>query len=235
MEDFEVQNFVQTEEATDQKCPNCGATVIFDPASGKMHCDYCGFECEIPKAEEEKQVCEIDFNSTLQKSSFEWGVEKKSVQCKSCGAVSIYDVLETASVCPFCGSNQVMPAAEQNSIAPGGVCPFSVTKEIAGSAFTKWLSKKFFAPSKAKKSARPDAFQGVYLPYWTFDTLTFSRFTAKAGYDHKVKRNGKTETETTWRDVSGFYKEFIDDETVIASKRHGDSTQVSLLFTHDFT
>ena len=224
MEDFEIQNFVQTENATDQKCPQCGATISFDPKSGNLHCDYCGFECELPKADEEKAVCEMDFNAALQKESFEWGIEKKSVECKSCGAVSIYDALETAAVCPFCGSNHVMPASDQNSIAPGGVCPFSVTKENAGAAFTKWLSKKFFAPNKAKKSARPDAFQGVYLPYWTYDAQTFSRFTARAGYDRRVRRNGKTETKTEWHDVWGTFQKFFDDVTVVASKRMGDTS-----------
>ena len=33
----------RTENETDKKCPNCGATVTFDPASGMMHCDYCGY------------------------------------------------------------------------------------------------------------------------------------------------------------------------------------------------
>lgn len=224
MEDYEVQNFVQTEASTDEKCPNCGATVSFDPAIGKLHCDYCGFECELPKPEGAKEVCEMDFYATMKRESFEWGAEKKSVQCKSCGAVSIYDALETSAVCPFCGSNQVMAASDEKSIAPGGVCPFTVTKENAGTAFTKWISKKFFAPSKAKKNARPDAFQGVYLPYWTYDSHTFSFYSARAGFDRTVKKGDKTETVTDWRHVEGYYQKFFDDVTVVASKRHGDTS-----------
>ena len=224
MEDFEVQNFVQTEASTDKKCPGCGATISFDPAEGKLHCKYCGFKCELPKPEEEREVCEMDFYAAKNSGSYEWGVKKKSVQCNSCGAVSIYDALETASVCPFCGSNQVMPAAEEDSIAPGGVCPFSVTKENASAAFKKWISKKFFAPNKAKESTRPEAFQGLYLPYWTYDVKTLSRFTARAGYDHKVKKDGQTKIETEWHSVSGFYEEAFDDETVVASKRMGNTS-----------
>lgn len=210
-----------TEKETDKKCPNCGATVVYDPAVGKMHCEYCGYSCELPKPEEGHNVVEIDFESAVNTESCEWGVEKKSVECKNCGAVSIYDALETAAVCPFCGSTQVMPAATDKTIAPGGVCPFTVTKEDAGHSFTKWLKKKWFAPKKAKQSANPEAFKGVYLPYWTYDAQTTSNFTGKAGYDHKVKKkDGSTETQTTWRSVSGVYQKFIDDETVMASKRY---------------
>lgn len=213
-----------TEKETDKKCPNCGATVTFDPASGKMHCDYCGYSCELPAADAENEVCEIDFDSAVNTESYEWGTEKKQVECKNCGAVSIYDALETAAVCPFCGSTQVMPAATQNTIAPGGVCPFTVTKEEAGSKFTKWIKKKWFTPKKAKQSANPEAFKGVYLPYWTYDAQTTNNFTARAGYDHKVrKKDGSYETQTTWRYVHGLYQEFIDDETVMASKRHEHS------------
>ena len=213
-----------TEKATDKKCPNCGATVTFDPATGKMHCEYCGYSCELPKPEEDHEICEMDFESALHTESFNWGDEKKSVQCKQCGAVSIYDALETAAVCPFCGSTSVMPAAKENTIAPGAVCPFSVTKDQAGECFTRWLKKKWFTPRKAKKNAMPEAFQGVYLPYWTYDAQTTSNFTARAGYDRTVKdKEGRSHTETDWRRVNGVYQEFFDDVTVMASKRQENS------------
>ena len=220
-QDWQIPTQEATEKETDKKCPNCGATVTFDPALGKMHCEYCGYECELPKADNENSVCEIDFESAVNTESCQWGAEKKSVQCKNCGAVSIYDALETAAICPFCGSTQVMPAANEKTIAPGGVCPFEVTKQQAGEHFTKWLKKKLFAPRKAKQSANPEAFQGVYLPYWTYDSQTTSQFTARAGYDRTIKKkDGTTTTVTNWYHVNGVYQEFFDDETVMASKRH---------------
>ena len=213
-----------TEDVTDKKCPNCGATVTFDPATGKMLCEYCGYSCELPKPEQGYEICEMDFESAIHTESFEWGEQKKEVQCKQCGAVTVYDALETAAVCPFCGSTSVMPAATEDTIAPGAVCPFTVVKEDAAVCFTSWLKKKWFAPRKAKRSARPTAFQGVYLPYWTYDAHTTSSFTARAGYDHTVKdRDGKTHTETDWRHVSGVYQKFFDDVTIMASKRQEDS------------
>lgn len=214
----------ETVKETDKKCPNCGATVVFDPASGMMRCQYCGYSCELPKAENECGICEMDFESAMHTESFDWGKQKKEVQCKQCGAVSIYDALETAAVCPFCGSTNVMPAANENTIAPEAVCPFAVTKEQAGEHFTNWLKKKWFAPSEAKKNARPEAFQGVYLPYWTYDTQTTSNYTARAGFDKKViNDDGKTQTKTDWRRVGGVYQRSFDDITVMASKRQENS------------
>lgn len=213
-----------TEDITNKKCPNCGATITFDPASGMLHCDYCGYSHTLPKPDSEASIVELDFAAEANKESFDWGQEKKSVECKQCGAVTVYDALETAAVCPFCGSTSVMPAANDKSVKPGAVVPFSVTKETAGENFTKWLKKKWFAPRKAKKNASPDAFKGIYLPYWTYDAQTTSSFTARAGYDRKVKnKDGNYETVTDWHPVSGVYQEFIDDETVMASKQQEDS------------
>ena len=216
--------FEKTERETDRKCPNCGATVIFNPSLGKMHCEYCGYQGELPNTETENPIREIDFESAVFTESYEWGAEKKSVECKNCGAVSIYDALETAAICPFCGSTHVMPAATDKTIAPGGLCAFEITKDTAGENFTRWLKRKWFTPRKAKKSACPEAFQGVYLPYWTYDADTTSNFTGRAGYDYTVRdRDGKTRTETDWKWVNGVYEEFIDDQTVMASKRHESS------------
>ena len=239
----EAQIFSErTEKETDKKCPNCGATVVFDPATGGMHCEYCGYTCELPKADSENEICEMDFESALHTESYDWGEQKKEVQCKQCGAVTVYDALETAAVCPFCGSTSVMPASNENTIAPGAVCPFAVTKDQAGESFTKWLKGKLFAPRKAKQSARPESFTGVYLPYWTYesarpesftgvylpywtyDAQTTSNFTARAGYDRTVKdKDGNRKTVTDWRHVSGIYQKFFDDVTVMASKRQTDS------------
>lgn len=213
----------KTEDVTDKKCPHCGATVTFDPATGGMHCEYCGYTCQIPAPDSENEICELDFEAALHTESHNWGEQKKSVQCKQCGAVSIYDVLETAALCPFCGSTNVMPAATEDTIAPNAVCPFAVTKEDAGKKFSNWLSNKWFAPKKAKQNASPDAFQGVYLPYWTYDAQTTSSFTARAGFDTTVHDKNGTQTKTTWHRVNGVYQKFIDDQTVLASKRHANS------------
>ncbi|HHT77355.1 MAG TPA: hypothetical protein GXZ67_05670 [Clostridiaceae bacterium] len=218
-----ISTIETTEDVTDKKCPNCAATIIYDPETRGMLCEYCGYRKELPAPDSGDAVVEIDFDSAEHLESFDWGAEKKVVICSNCAGESVYDALETAAVCPFCGSTNVMPSASEKSIAPGGVCPFEIPINNAGELFTKWLRRKIFTPSAAKRQAKPESFVGVYLPYWTFDTSTTSTFSGQAGFDRRVKRGDRMETVTDWRSVRGVYQELIDDFTVVASKKNQDS------------
>ena len=64
-----------------------------------------------------------------------------------------------------------------------------------------------------------DAFTGIYLPYWTFDSETTSSYTAEYGKDYKDKDGN---TKTRWYTTRGIYDEFIDDEVVYASTKTKD-------------
>lgn len=212
-----------TMKETDRKCPECGGTMDFDPATGGLHCPYCDHTEAVPEKNTDKgpeRAAELDFESAELTGNCDWGTDHKTVTCKSCGAVSVYDALQVANECPYCGSNQVMEAADVNTLAPGGVVPFKITREKAGERFKKWLGKKLFCPSKAKKSAEADSFQGVYLPYWTFDTDTSTEYQGEYGKDRKVQRGKEETTVTDWFRTSGTYNEFIDDQLVCASDRH---------------
>ena len=223
----------RTEDVTDKKCPNCAATVEYDPSTRGMLCTFCGYKKSLPSPESGESVSEIDFKQAETTESYNWGVDKKVVVCKNCGGEEIYDALETAAVCSFCGSTNVMPAAGAGSMAPGGVCPFVVPVDKAGGLFSKWLSRKIFTPKKAKQEARPDAFRGVYLPYWTFDTMTSSAFRGRAGFDRNVKQGDRTVVVTDWKNVSGVYQEFFNDHTVVGTDR-GDHALVTRAEPFDF-
>ncbi|MCR5847480.1 MAG: hypothetical protein K6G75_05110 [Lachnospiraceae bacterium] len=213
-----------TLKETDKKCPQCGGVMDFDPNIGGMACPYCGYEEEIVQ-DAAGSAAELDFESAEKTENCNWGTEKKQIICKSCGAETIYDALDVASECPYCGSNQVMEANDENTLAPGGVVPFAITNEQASANFKQWMGKKFFCPKQAKLSAQPDAFTGIYLPYWTFDSETFSRYSGKYGIDRKEEYkdsngNVQTKTVTDWHRTSGTFKLSIDDELVLGTERH---------------
>lgn len=224
-----------TMDVTDQKCPCCGATIQYDPASRKMACAYCGYEREIPAAESEAVIEEIDFESAKIRQSKDWGKPTKSVVCKQCGGETIYDSAETAAACPFCGSNNVMPVDNDEEVmAPGGVVPFEISQEKAAQLFKSWLGGKLFAPNAAKKACVAKDFNGLYLPYWTYDSDTTSSYVAKLGFDKRVKRGDSYVTETTWRTYTGVYQEFIDDQLIYASKKT-TSPYIKSVSNFDFT
>ena len=214
---------VDTKEETDKKCPQCGGVMTFHPDTGNMKCPYCDYEEEIVSNTDE-EVCsaaELDFYQAEHTANKNWGVETKTVLCEACGAQSIYDALQTSGVCPFCGSNQVMEAQEEDTIAPGGVVPFQISDDQAAQFFHQWIKRKWFCPKLAKESAKPKSFKGIYLPYWTFDTQTSATYHGQYGTRH-VKRNSKGETkvEIRWHSTSGSLTKFFDDELVLASQNH---------------
>ncbi|MDO5292864.1 MAG: hypothetical protein Q4F05_08955 [bacterium] len=216
------ETVVKTKNETDRHCPDCDGVMDFDPKTGGLSCPYCGHTEQIPVEEEApKKAEELDFFEAENTENCDWGVEKKTVICKACAAEIIYDALQTSGVCPFCGSNQVMEASTEKTIAPGGVVPFQITDKQASENFHGWIKRKWFCPKLAKQSAKPKQFKGIYLPYWTFDTNTYSTYTAQYGKDHTTKdKDGNIQTETSWHNTSGRYQEFIDDQIVLASKNH---------------
>lgn len=213
-----------TMEETDKKCPSCGGVMDFDPATGGLVCPYCGHEEVIAKkAEQPETAQELALSEAESTENFDWGAEKKTVLCKACGAESVYDALEISAVCPFCGSNQVMEASDQKTMAPGGVVPFRITDEKASELFKNWIKKKWFCPKLAKESAKAKNFKGIYLPYWTFDAKTLSEYAAEYGKDRRVKDGEKTRIETDWYRTKGTYRESVDDELVCATTNHRQS------------
>ncbi len=220
--EYQEPVLVQTKEETDKKCPNCGGVMDFDPKVGKLHCPYCDHIEEIlEEGEEDESAQELDFLTAEQTGNCDWGVETKTVLCKSCGGEMIYDALEIAGECPYCGSNQVMEAKAENTLAPGGVCVFKLDAKQAAEKFKTWIKRRWFCPKAAKESAKPKDMKGIYLPYWTFDTNTVTQYSGEYGIQRQ-KRNskGETVTVTDWYRCSGTYREAIDDQAVCGTTRH---------------
>lgn len=218
---YEEENIVfeKTKKETDKKCPRCGGVMEFDPKSSRLRCIYCDYEEKITENRVDAGTAdELDFFGAEETGNCNWGMETKTVICKMCGGESVYDAMQIAGKCVYCGSNQVMEEKGKNTLAPGGVCVFKVDKKTAGENFKKWLGKRFFCPKAVKEAAEMDKFCGVYLPYWTFDTDTVTNYSARYGIDRRRKKSdGSSETITDWYTTSGTYKQFIDDELVSAS------------------
>ena len=219
-----------TMHGSDKKCPNCGGVMVFDPASGMLKCPYCDSVFDItPDEEDDENGLEQDLFSAEFTDSTDWGTATRTIICKFCGGESVYDANTLATECPFCGSNQVMET-DADSLAPFGVCTFKISKEKAASKFSEWIRKKLFCPSKAKKNCTPETFRGVYVPLWTFDTDTISRFTARYGIDRTYRDSeGNMRHTTDWYRVSGTHREFIDDHPVLASDRYDPALFEKLL------
>lgn len=210
-------------------CPNCAADMTFDPEKQSLTCPYCGHQVSIDSQASDAK--EYDLAEGERLCSTDWGKTVNVVQCASCGAQTILEPNNTAQSCSFCGSSQVVKQEEIAGIKPESVIPFQIPAKAAEQAFVKWIGSRFFAPGNLKSTYAAKQLRGVYIPFWTYDSDTYSLYKADKGTHYwvtenvTVTRNGKTETErrqvqhTRWHPVSGTYAKFYDDELIHASER----------------
>jgi ribosomal protein S27E len=213
-------------------CPACGAHLVYEPKDGFLSCPYCGHKEAIPTSAE--QVQERSFEQYLQirpDQLAQLASNALEVKCQSCGATVTFTPPEVAGQCDFCGVQIVAQAKSADPIlAPEGVLPFRVTQQDANSGLRQWLQSRWFAPSALKQFARPDAINGVYLPFWTYDANTTSYYTGERGeYYHVTETYSDTDSQgkqvtrtrqvrhTRWHPASGMVTRWFDDVLVAAT------------------
>lgn len=213
-------------------CPDCGGQMVFDTESQKMKCMYCSNESAIDNSGEAPIEHELDFHGDSDASLTDWGTEQQVIHCENCGGEILLPIQQTATACPFCGSAKVLPQGSPNSIRPESVIPFHISKEEATTAFHAWKRKKWFLPNNFKKRNTNSSLNGVYIPFWTFDSYTASSYTAEVGvYHYRTETrtrvvDGKTETYTetvkytVWHWTNGDYEREFDDILIPASAKH---------------
>jgi hypothetical protein len=150
--------------------------------------------------------------------------ERRSVQCQSCKAVSVFDPARVGENCAFCGSPTLVPYAEIKApIRPQSLLPFKVSESAVREQIRRWYASKWFAPNAFKRRALVDRVKGIYVPYWTFDAHAVCPWTADAGhyyYTTETYRDNQGRTQTRqvrhvrWLPASGEVQHFFDDEPV---------------------
>lgn len=211
-------------------CAQCGAALEFRPGTRALTCPYCGFENPI-ETEPTDRVQEYDFRVHLarlgeQRETAEFTLAK----CDACAAEVQPPAGSTAFACPFCGTGIVATAKSRRLIKPHAVLPFAIDRERALAAFEAWVRRLWFAPSALRRHRQVDhRLSGVYLPHWTYDARTTTRYTGQRGDDYWVREsytaveNGKPVTRTRqvrrtrWTSVSGVVANRFDDVLVVAS------------------
>jgi predicted RNA-binding Zn-ribbon protein involved in translation (DUF1610 family) len=211
-------------------CDNCGADLHFDIGQQRLKCPYCGSQKEI-ELDEAAQIVEQDYHAMLERLAdlrargVPAGVdEHNEVRCESCGADVVFVGTLTSKKCPYCAS----PIQRENvhtatfRVPVDGVLPFLVDHDRAQRRLTKWIKSLWFAPTRFQREGVRGNFEGVYLPYWTFDTLTFSKYAGERGVNYTTTtgtgKNRRTVTKIRWYPVSGQFQRFFDDVLVCATR-----------------
>lgn len=209
-------------------CENCGANMVFDPKNGQLTCPYCGGTKAIERSGE--AIVERDYYSYLRPDAERlqpMAQNAMQVTCETCGATVTFVPPETARNCDFCGGKIVaQPKSADPLVAPEGVLPFSVTAQVASGELKSWINSRWFAPNNLKILAQPDRVGSVYIPYWTFDADTYSRYTGQRGeyyyetqyYEENGEQKSRQVRHTSWYGAAGAVSRHFDDLYIPATK-----------------
>ncbi len=214
-------------------CSACGAKLNWDPKERALKCPYCGHVEKIDPSN--ANVSEHDFAAALARQ-----VEEKTtlpdrpqeIRCPGCGAIVLIEANVRTDSCPFCATHleNAKPEQAKGQIVPHCILPFRVAQKDAINAFNQWMNSLWFAPNDLKQLANLGQLSGVYVPYWTYDSMTYTSYTGMRGDDYWVtvtyttSENGRSvtrtrqERRTRWHYVSGEVDHFFDDVLVCASK-----------------
>ena len=221
-------------------CEGCGADLVFHIGQQRLKCPYCGFEKDLT-LDEDRVIEEQDFQAMLevirqrrleQRARQEKEPQQKDasdvpdaheVRCSACGATVLFQGTLISSDCPYCGSPlQRDDIRDAEQVIPfDGVLPFLIDRSTAKTRLRDWIRSRWFAPNAFRKLQIEATFEGVYLPYWTYDSLTFTRYVGERGEHYYVTvgsgKNRRTERRTRWYPAHGAFQRFFDDVLVPAS------------------
>ncbi len=212
-------------------CEKCGADLEFHIGQQDLKCPYCGFEKPLDISES-AEVAEQDFHEMLAKARAwrESGVVdaaagQSEVRCSGCGANVVFAGSLTSSECPYCAApiqrDKIHDSPQRVPVQ--GVMPFLIEKEAARQTLSEWVRSRWFAPNEFLRRGVEGRFNGVYWPFWTYDSMTFSRYSGERG-DHywvtvQVENNQtRQEMRTRWSPASGGHQRFFDDVLISATK-----------------
>ena len=95
-----------------QACPACGAAAEWNPAKQALVCPFCNTVSPVQLPQQAGDATENDLAAALREVGDEkrgWQVEKTSVKCQSCQAISVFDPGRVGQRCEFCGSASLIP------------------------------------------------------------------------------------------------------------------------------
>jgi DNA-directed RNA polymerase subunit RPC12/RpoP len=223
----------QTQQHRKYPCPSCGSTLEFNPKAERLKCPYCGREEEMPQSIEQVQEHSYEEYLTLDRSEVSiLSAKAMEVSCPGCNSRITFEPPSVSGNCPFCATPIVgQPKEADPTLTPQAILPFKVDRKKARDSLQTWIGNLWFAPNGLKKLAQPEGIQGVYLPFWTYDSYTRSHYRGERGEHYYVnetysERNEKGELvtktrsvqKTRWYSASGHVERFFDDVLVCASQ-----------------
>jgi predicted RNA-binding Zn-ribbon protein involved in translation (DUF1610 family) len=185
-------------------CPNCGAAIIFGIHDTILVCPVCGFtrkvDDEVVRESKEQPSDAVSPAAPVQR----WADSQSKIACEQCGVVILLPPEQTASSCPYCGSNRfTTPSGLQDMVDPQVIGTFKVDLTDAGNNIKTWLGKGWLAPDNLVAEHAGMLLHPAYYPFWLLEgTLEIPWF---------GDVNMGTGRHAQWEAHSGMYSENIKD------------------------
>lgn len=155
-------------DASQYKCPNCGAELVFDPSTQQINCEFCRSEFTVEKIKEIYAAIEPDSpEETALKKDFE--SHTNLYHCSTCGAEIMAEDDTTATFCYYCHSPVILSGRLTGDFKPSKIIGFHIEREQAVQSFKNWCGKKKFIPSDFKSQQQLEKMTGLYVPFWVTD------------------------------------------------------------------
>lgn len=214
-------------------CDRCGADLEFSIGQQSLQCPYCGSVKQIePPAD--KPIVERDYLQMLerlqqlrakQSQNDESETNQHAIHCDSCGAEVVFQGTLTSTHCPYCASPLQRDKIHDSvtRIPVDGMLPFLLPQAQAAENLRAWVKSMWWAPNEFLRQGASGKFNGVYLPFFTYDALTFTRYSGQRGDAYFVTvgegNNQRQERRIRWSYSEGDFQRFFDDVVVIAATR----------------
>jgi DNA-directed RNA polymerase subunit RPC12/RpoP len=226
-------------------CPGCGAKLDFNPGQRELKCPYCGYAEKIdPSSQEVRERDWEEYWAGANSRTATIAGRSSEVQCKACAAVVLLEDKVSTDRCPYCGNDlENKPVSAKGMILPEGLLPFKIDRKKVIEAFNQWIAGRWFAPSDLKQLMNLGRLSGVYVPFWTFDSMTNTNYTGQRGDNYqeietytepetyfttdgqgnqvaqtRMVTKTRTVTRIRWSYAAGHVEHFFDDVLVCASK-----------------
>ncbi len=228
----------------DYKCPNCDATLKFNPHGQNWVCEYCRSSF----TREELDAIDIKKKEVLTKETEADSLEKDEegmdiYMCPNCGAQIVADENTSATFCVYCRSTAILKNKLVGKFNPSYVIPFHKTKEDAMEAFKKIGKGRPFMPKEFSSKKNINDIKGVYIPFWLYDFSIQGSITADANristWTSGNYQYTKTDTYRVYRDGNMVFHKIPTD----GSTRFNDEMMNSIepfdysgleTFTHSY-
>lgn len=190
-------------QATNYRCPCCGAALTFGSKSQQLDCAACGNSFPLESIEEAAQI-QVE-NTTDEQMHWQEAPNQgfdetenshmRAYRCQTCGAEILVEDTTAASECVYCGNPTVMPDVLAGAYRPDGVIPFKKSKKEAQDALRAHCKGKKLLPNGFFTENRLEKITGVYVPFWLFEcdaeadmTYNAQRVDVRREGDYEVTR-----------------------------------------------